>query len=337
MIVSIAVVAYNEEKTLGSLLSDILAQDYPKEKTEILLIDSMSKDGTLDIMNGFYEEQRDYYYSVKVLRNENKTLPYGCNIMLDNYSGDAIVRIDAHASVPTDFISKNVRVLESGEYVSGGRRPNIIDGETNWKLTLNTAESAMFGSGFAAYRNSDKKCYVSSIFHGMYKREVYDSVGHYNVNLARTEDNDMSERINRAGFKMCYGPEIISYQHTRSSLKLMLRQKFLNGYWIGKTIGVNPKCISIFHLVPFAFVMAIIVTSILAGFGIWQLSALLWGIYILFILANSVIEIVRNKFSFTNLLLPLLFFLLHVSYGVGTLKGLAEMPFWLKKVKKDGK
>ena len=114
----------------------------------------------------------------------------------------------------------------------------------------------------------------------------------------------------------------------------MLRQKFLNGYWIGKTMGINPRCFSVFHFVPFAFVMAIIVTGILATFGIWQPAALLWGAYILFIVANSVIEIIKNEFSLTNFALPLLFFLRHFCYDIGTIKGLIEMPFWVKKVKK---
>ena len=70
---SIVVPAYNEEKTLGALLTDILNQDYPKEKTEILLIDSMSKDGTFAIMEAFAEEHKDYYYAVKLFKNENKT------------------------------------------------------------------------------------------------------------------------------------------------------------------------------------------------------------------------------------------------------------------------
>lgn len=334
MVVSIAVVAYNEAKTVPSLLSDIVAQDYPHSKTEILLIDSMSSDETYEIMKKFEEENKDFYYGIKLLKNEKKTLPYGCNIMLENYSGDAIVRIDAHASVPSDFISKNVKVLESGESVSGGRRPNIIDEETPFKKVLNIAESALFGSGFASYRNSDKKQYVSSIFHGMYRREVYETVGFYNAELTRTEDNDMSERINSAGFKICYDPEIVSYQHTRSNLSLMLRQKFSNGYWIAKTLGVNPRCISPFHLVPFFFVMAIIITTALSLFGIWQLSALLWGAYSLFIIANSVIELIRNEFHPVNLILPVLFFLLHLVYGVGTIKGLIEMPFWVRKIKK---
>lgn len=330
MKISIAVVAYNEEKTLPKLLGDIAAQDYPHEKIEILLIDSMSTDKTEDIMRSFAENND--FQSVRLYKNEKKTLPFGCNIMLDNYTGDAIVRLDAHASVPSDFISKNVAVLESGEYVSGGPRPNIIDDNTPFKETLLTAEQSMFGSGVASYRNSDKKRYVSSIFHGMYRREVYAAVGHYNELLARTEDNDMSYRITKAGYNICYSPEIVSYQHTRNTLKSMLRQKFLNGYWIGKTMGINPKCFSLFHFVPFCFVLGIIITTVLAAFSMPFLALLMWALYGALVIGISVIEIIKKPLP-TNLLLPILFFLLHISYGIGTLKGLIEMPFWVKKIK----
>lgn len=39
-----------------------------------------------------------------------------------------------------DFVSKNVKVLEEGEMVVGGVRPNIVDEETPWKDTLLLAE-----------------------------------------------------------------------------------------------------------------------------------------------------------------------------------------------------
>lgn len=333
MIVSIVVVAYNEEQTLPKLLEDITNQDYPHDKIDVLLIDSMSRDNTPHIMKEFAENATDFK-RVSVLQNVNKTLPYGCNVALDNYIGDAIVRIDAHASVPNDFISKNVRLLESGESVCGGRRPNIIDEDTPWKQTLLISEQSMFGSGIASYRNSDRKKYVSSIFHGMYRREVYDKAGKYNPLLTRTEDNDMSQRITAAGFKICYDPSIISYQHTRNSLGRMLRQKYLNGYWIGKTMGINPHCFSLFHFVPFAFVLGIIATTVLTLVGFPYLSWLMWGLYGLLIIGISGVELFSRKFSATNLLLPFLFFALHISYGVGTLVGLIEMPFWIKKVKK---
>ena len=333
MRVTVAVVAYNEEKTLPAVLADIGAQDYPREKTEILLIDSASTDGTRAIMDAF-AAKAEGYFSVKVLENKKKTLPCGCNVMLDNYSGDAVVRIDAHASIPADFISKNVALLNSGEDVCGGARPNVIDGETPWRRTLLAAEQSMFGSGFASYRNSGKKCYTSSIFHGFYRRAVYDKVGRYNEDLARTEDNDMSYRIRRAGYKICYDPDIISYQHTRSTLGKMLRQKYLNGLWIGRTLGVTPGCISLFHLVPLAFVLAIIATTVLSLFGIWQLSALMWGMYALVVLAMMVFELVSGGFSLTKLALPVLFLLLHLSYGSGSIVGICSLPFWLRKIKK---
>ena len=51
--VSFCVIAYNEEKNLKSLFSDIRNQDYPHEKMEIIFVDSMSTDGTKYLMKEF--------------------------------------------------------------------------------------------------------------------------------------------------------------------------------------------------------------------------------------------------------------------------------------------
>lgn len=164
------------------------------------------------------------------------------------YKGDAIIKVDAHAVIPEDFVSKNVRVLETGEYICGGQRPNIIDKPTPFKETLLLAESSMFGSSIASYRNNPGKTYVKSLFHAAYRREVFEKVGFFNEELVRTEDNEIHYRMRKAGYKLCFDPDIISYQYTRSSLKAMLKQKYANGYWIGKTSKVCPKCLSIYHL-----------------------------------------------------------------------------------------
>lgn len=330
--VSICVVALNEEGYLPNLLQDIKNQTYPHNLIEVVFVDSGSTDSTKEIMENFKNENNDFL-GVQILDNPKKILPCGCNVALKNYTGDAIVRIDAHANIPKDFLEKNVELLNSGEMVCGGARPNVIDGSTPFKKTLLIAEQSMFGSSIASYRHSNKTSYVSSIFHGMYRREVYDAVGLYDERLGRTEDNDMSYRIREKGFKIAYNPSIISYQHTRSSLKKMLKQKYGNGYWIGKTMGINPKCFSVFHFVPFLFVLGIIFTTLLAVFGLPFLSYLMWGAYLLFILATSILEIVKNPFSITNFALPVIFFLLHTSYGIGTLIGLIKMPFWVKKIK----
>ena len=45
----------------------------------------------------------------------------------------------------------------------------------------------------------------------------------------------------------------------------MMKQKYANGYWIGLTSGVCPKCLSLYHFVPFAFVSAIIASGSVIG------------------------------------------------------------------------
>ncbi len=333
MIVSFAIVAYNEEKALPHLLKSLSNQDYPHEKIEVLLIDSMSQDSTRDIMNDFAVNQSDFK-RVVVLSNEKKSIPCGCNVALENYTGDAMVRIDAHASIPTDFISKSVEILNEDEKIAGGQVISVAASDSPIQDTMLIVENSVFCGGVAKFRHLKKREYVDTMAFALYRREVYDKVGKYNELLPRSEDNDMNYRIRKAGFKMCCDPTITSTRYNRGDLKSLIRQKYLNGYWIGKTMGINPHCFSLFHFVPFAFVLGIVATTILALVGFPYLSWLMWALYGVLIIGISCLEIFSRKFSATNLLLPFLFFALHISYGVGTLIGLIEMPFWIKKVMK---
>lgn len=332
MVISIAIPAYNEEKSLPIVLDCIEKQTYPKELIEIILVDSLSTDKTRAVMDRF-KDSASAYRDIKIFVNEKRNIPAGVNLALKAYTGDVFVRIDAHSYIPADFLEKNVRNIEEGEMISGGKRPNIIDGETPWKKTLLMAESSMFGSSIAGYRRSDEKRYVDSIFHGVYRREVYDTVGLYNERLGRTEDNEMSYRMRGAGFKLCYDPSIVSYQYARGSLPKMLKQKYLNGYWIGLTLGVCPGCLSFFHFVPFVFVLAIILTLALGLAWSWLPAIVLWSAYGIANIAMTVLAIAQNGFKFIYLSLPLLFLLLHLSYGIGTLWGTISLPFklsWLR-------
>lgn len=332
MLVSIGVVALNEEKCLPDLFLDIKNQTYPHEKIEVILINGMSTDRTKEIMEDF--ENKNDFYKVSIIDNPKKIQSAGWNLVIKNFIGDALVRIDAHASIPKDFIEKNVKVLESGEYVSGGRRPNIIDEDTNYKKMLLEAESSMFGSGIAPFRNTSGKKYVNSMFHAMYKREVIESVGLFNENLLRTEDNEFHYRIREKGYKLCYDDDIISYQHTRNTFLKMLKQKKANGMWIGLTVSICPKCLNFYHFVPFAFLIALVL-SIISLFFTKYLFLLVFGSYLIVNLTMSAFSIFKGKFNPYNLLLPFVFFLLHLSYGYGTLVGFCKIRSFLKTYNKN--
>lgn len=332
MKVSFIVVAYNAGSKLENLLNDLEKQDYKHDDIEIILVDSNSSDNTKDVMIKFKNSNKTFS-KVSVLDNPKKILPCGWNIALAESTGDIILRVDAHSSLPEDFISKNVKRIEMGEKIVGGHRISIIDEDNAWQKTLLIAEKSIFGSGIASYRRQETEEYVSTLAHAAYSRETFKNVGGYDERLARTEDNEMHYRMKKAGYKFLLDPTIKSYHHARNTLSKMMKQKYLNGYWIGLTMGVEPKCFSLYHFVPLMFVLALIV-SIIGAFTLTSLPLIvLLAAYFTFNIVNTVFSILPEKKHFSYILLPIIFFLLHVSYGWGTLYGLIKLPFWIRKNK----
>lgn len=343
MKISLCIVAYNEEKSLPGLLQDITRQTYPHAKMEIVLVDSCSEDGTRELMEQFAADQTAEFLNIQIVDNPGKIQSCGWNEALTCFTTEVIIRVDAHSHIPEDFVEKNVANLETGEMISGGVRPVLSEEETGWGRTLLLAEESMFGSSISSFRRKGERAYVKSFFHGAYRREVFEQAGGFREDLGRTEDNELHYRLRQCGYRLCMSPEIISYQYIRPTLRKMCRQKYGNGYWIGLTSGVCLGCLSLYHFVPGAFVAGILLTTVLTLFGFPWLALLMWGLYWLLAVAMAVMAVYdagrrerlskekifrRQPFSGYQLLLPFLFFLLHVSYGVGTLTGLVKMPFW---------
>lgn len=341
MNVSICIVAYNEENYLPALLEDVRMQTYPHEKIEVVLIDSMSEDRTKQMMEKFRREESEHFLNIQVMDNPGRTQSCGWNEAMIHFQTGVMIRIDAHSHIPEDFVEKNVENLMRGEKVSGGVRPALCEGDSKWQRTLLMAEESMFGSSVSSFRRKGERAYVKSFFHGAYRREVLERAGGFREDLGRTEDNEFHYRIRKMGDRLSMSPDIISYQYIRPDLKKMCAQKYGNGYWVGLTLGVCPKCLSLYHFVPWAFVGAILITTLLCTLSIFRfwvrvLTAGMWGVYWLLAFGMSAVSIreamkeEKESVSGFSALLPLLFFVLHISYGVGTWVGILKMPFWRK-------
>lgn len=321
MIISFCVVAYNEEKYLPSLFADICRQTYPREKIEVVLVDSGSEDGTRRLMEAFRDRERGFF-GIQVLDNPGRIQAAGWNVAIRNFRGDVLARIDAHTKIPEDFLARNAALLAEGEMVTGGMRPCLIRDPNPWRELLLEAENSLFGGGIAPYRRDVGRRYVKSMFHACYRREVLERVGLMDESLGRTEDNEFHYRIRMAGYRLCFDPEICSYQYARPTLRKMIKQKYENGYWIGVTAWKCPGCLSSYHFVPFLFVCGIAGTGILSlGKRSWP-AKLMWAAYGGLCGFMTGASLIRTRKPLT-ILLPFLFLALHVSYGLGTVKGLA--------------
>lgn len=330
-LVTVAVVAYNEAAVLDGILSDLSKQTFSHDAIEVLLVDSASEDDTKARMISFAEgnDRPDMgFESVRVLDNPGRIQAAGWNVAISEYRGDALIRVDAHATVAPDFVERNVGVLNSGECVCGGFRPTVLAPgcDTPWCETLHLAEESAFGSSIASYRRETEAKYVNSLFHGAYRRCVLDKVGGFNEALLRTEDNDFHYRIREAGFQIRLDPSIRSAQYVRSSLRKMLKQKYGNGYWIGRTLFVQPKCLEVYHLAPLVFVLGVVLLTVLGVLASWVPFASCAALYVAVcvLLSARAIAQAPNKRALM-LALPLVCLGIHTSYGIGTVSGLISV------------
>ena len=320
--VSFIVVALNAASSIQKLFECLKHQTYPHEWIEVILIDGLSSDTTKTEMLRFQAEEKSFW-QIKVLDNPKKTLPCGWNVALNAAQGDALLRVDAHVSIPDNFIELNVRDLLRGEDICGGKVTSVPGNETEWAFVLNEAENSMFGGGIAAFRRADSTGYVNTAAFAIYRKIVFDTVGTYNELLTRTEDNEMHYRMRKAGYRFYYDPEIVSYRKTRADLKSLAKQKYLNGYWIGRTLWIEPRCFSIYHFIPLAFVLFIVFSLILLSLGTAFPAAALWGAYAVVNLSMAIVSVIscKEKNGFF-VLLPAIFLILHIWYGVGTAIGI---------------
>lgn len=319
MKISFIVVALNAAKSLCQLLEDLLEQTIAPEQLEAVLVDSASTDGTRQVMEEF---SRRAPFVVKVLSNPRQWLASGINVALGAAEGDAVIRLDAHARIPREFLQKNLEALSHGEDIVGGSVLGAAP-DTAWQAVMRALDTSRFCGGAAAFRNGGSARYVDTLAYALYRRTVYDRVGAYDERLRRTEDNDMHYRMRCAGYRFSFSPGIVSYHTARPTLRGQLTQKWGNGYWIGRTMHVQPKCFAPRHLVPAAFVLALLALGLLAPLCAWPFIAmlLLYGVLSIFFAVKGALAQPCGR-VLCALALPVLFPAVHLAYGMGTLLGL---------------
>jgi glycosyltransferase involved in cell wall biosynthesis len=334
--VSIIMPCKDEEKFIGKCLDSIMANVFPKERLEVLVIDGRSSDRTKEIV----QQYSDKYPFIKLMDNPGIIQTPGTNIGIKASKGNVIIRMDAHVGYPEAFISKSVQYLEeSGGDCVGGFLVTKPSEETATAESIALALSHPFGVGDSYFRiGINQPKVVDTVPFGCYRKKVFDKVGLFNENLNRTDDIEFNLRLKRAGGKILLVPDIVSYYYARSTLMSLAKQNFGNGFWVLYSLRFVKLPFSLRHLVPFFFVCSLLgslVISLLYQPFIYLL-ALISGLYLCLNLIVSCSLSLRNGVKYFPLLV-VTFLTLHVSYGLGSLSGIFKLLLSrvsLEKVKK---
>jgi len=322
--VSIIIPCRNEEKFIGMCLDSIIAQDYPKDKMDVLVIDGRSTDKTKEIIVKYIQK----YPFIKLLDNPRKIAPTAFNIGVKKAKGDIIIRMDAHNVYNKEYVSKCIAYLKRNDVDNvGGVCITLPENDTLIAKSISLALSNPFGVGNAYFRiGSPKPKFVDTVPFGCYKREVFEKIGLFNEELVRNQDIEFNLRLRKAGGKILLAPDIVSYYHPRSTLTSLAKQNFLNGFWVIYSTKFAHMPFSIRHLVPFIFVMSLGSSLLFSLFyhPFIYLFGFIIGLYFAVNVFFSFKIALKEGFKYFPALI-LSFTTLHFSYGIGSVWGVIRL------------
>lgn len=321
---------YNEEKYITQFLDSLLQQDYPKDDLEILLVDGMSKDRSREMV----AEYTARYPFIQLIDNPEKIVPYAMNRGIEEARGDVIMRLDAHASYQPDYFSVLVKGLKrlGADNVGTVCKTDVLN-KTPKTLAIREVLGNKFGVGNSTFRTGiDREQEVETVPFGCWPQEVFEKYGKYDVRLVRNQDIELNKRIIRGGGKIYILPDTYCTYLARETWRALAKNNYGNGKWNILTVYYTKtfSSLSLRHFIPLLFLLSLIVPLLLA-FVWWPLalvSAASLLAYTGLLSAVSLKLAVTKHLNFFYLLIT--FFVLHLSYGWGSLVGILKLPFTKK-------
>jgi len=329
----------NEQSSIEKVLSAVLRQDYV-DKMEVLVVDGLSIDNTRLIIQQVGSQHPEF--NIQILDNPSKIVPTGMNIALRQAKGEIIIRVDGHTLIAPDYVRQCVDALHRTKADNVGGKMNAIGGNRFGKVVA-LATSTPFGIGNSRFHYSNEEEWVDTVYMGAWTRCVFEKIGLFDEELVRNQDDEFNYRLRSQGGKILLSPKIRSEYTVRGSPLALWRQYYQYGYWKVRVLQKHPLQMSLRQFVPPAFVLALLVSALFelpffsyfhpSSFILHPLPLILFS-YLSANLAASIHTASKRGWEYLPLL-PLVFAILHISYGLGFLAGLIK--FWDRWGDKTGR
>ncbi len=263
--VSIIIAARNEEQNIAKTLDAIMAQDYPKELLEVIVIDDHSTDKTGLIVQSYATR------GVKLITlNEGSKLnsykKFAINKAIIASEGDIIITTDADCQMGTKWVRTIISymVLNQKQMVSS---PVSYHEEKSYFEKLQTLEFLyLIGLGASGIGNENPTtCNGANL---AYRKSLFFEMGGFKGidDLASGDDELLLHKVaenHSAWIGFCKSRDAVVYTDAKENLKAFLNQR---RRWASKSTKYKDKkvvvlgvCIWIFNLVFLGSLLSVLV------------------------------------------------------------------------------
>jgi len=220
--VSVIVPVYNGEKTIGQCIESLLAQNYPLDKYEIIVVDNNSKDKTAEIVKK---------YPVKyVMENKIQSSYAARNTGAKVAKGEALAFFDDDQFADRNWLRNLLKEWGNkkigafcGKIVALNSMGSLL--EKFWGQDETTKiEKVKF--------NKENKHFLKfGAGNGAFPKEIFDLLGGFNDTLFSMGDFDIALRLQKGlGLLIKYNPEAIVYHKSPDSWEVLLKREYRMGF-----------------------------------------------------------------------------------------------------------
>ena len=326
--VTIIVPCYNEQDTIGLLLSAIYSQTYPRAMIDVVVSDGMSTDGTREEIEKFQEKYNDI--DIQIVDNPQRNIPSALNRALEVAKAEIIIRLDAHSVPYVDYVARCVNALRDGKGDNvGGVWIIRTKGKGLLARSIMVAASHPLGVGGAQYRIGGIAQPVDTVPFGAFYRSLIERVGMFDESLLSNEDYEFNTRIRKIGGTIWFDPEIQSTYFARSDIPALAKQYWRYGYWKFRMLKRYPDTLRWRQGLPPLFVAGFIIFSALAIVFPWIQWLLLAQvcIYSLILLISGLLVAIKNHDPGLVVGVPMAISVMHLSWGLAFIWSLISSPF----------
>jgi cellulose synthase/poly-beta-1,6-N-acetylglucosamine synthase-like glycosyltransferase len=219
--VSLIIATYNEAKVINKKLENVQKMDYPADKLQVILVDSASTDGTLDVCKSFLEKN-DLRYPVKLL-SEGQRLgkSHALNTALQYAEGEIIATSDADSFWESDALLKAVSFFADPSVGAVTGREVLMNLEKN----VHTMSEGIYRDFYYTLRLGESKINSTLIFDGtlaLYRRSILDK---FEDKAGYSDDIGTVIKMVSKGYRCIFVAEAIFHDTAACSLSGRLKLK----------------------------------------------------------------------------------------------------------------
>lgn len=254
--VSVILPVRNERAMLPRLLEQLLGQNYPADRYEILVVDGHSTDGTADLVRRRFcgSSMASRRAPIRVIANPRVRVAAGRNLGLRSAHGDIILFIDGHCSVPShNLIEDSVALLErTGAGCLCRPQPLQAPSATDMGEIIAEARTLWLGRDREWPMAETRQAGVADPVSGgaTYRREVFERVGLYDESFESGEDVEMNTRVRDAGIGAYTDPHLAVLYQPPARVGKLFRQMVRSGQARVRVMRRHPRTFSLERLTP---------------------------------------------------------------------------------------